>query len=79
MQAYELIQKAIGNLVVGEQRDPVDEATVYAAQMGLRYLVEKSCDDNAARGRASRREEEFRSAVGRIDEARDCRNRGMGG
>lgn len=41
-----------------------------AATAGVRFLVEQSCRDNAAKGRSSRRESEFLDALGRIEQAR---------
>jgi len=69
--AYELISKAVEDLAVEERGDSLDGAVIYAAQMGMRFLVETSCADNAARGRASRRQTEFLDAIKRIEEARE--------
>jgi len=40
-----------------------DRDYVRAAQQGIKYLTEISATDNAARGRASKRLDEFRSAM----------------
>jgi len=42
-----------------------------AAQKSIQMIVERSCHDNAARGRANRREDEFVSAVRDIEELRE--------
>ncbi|HZS85359.1 MAG TPA: hypothetical protein VFA50_20995 [Stellaceae bacterium] len=55
--------------------DTVEHATVHAAQRGIKYLVERSCSDHAARGRASKREHEFLSAIKEIEEMREYRRR----
>ncbi|MBI1650125.1 hypothetical protein [Hyphomicrobium sulfonivorans] len=71
VKAYELFEKAIAELRIDEQNNRVDAAIVHAAKMGLRVLVEKSCYDGAAGGRASRREDEFLNAIERIEPARE--------
>jgi hypothetical protein len=48
----------------------VERAIVRAAEQGVKFLVERSCGDNAAAGRASRREDEFLTAIRWIDDAR---------
>lgn len=73
IQPYEIVHKAAEDLHVEEGRDPVDEAILHAAKMGARYLIEMSCSDNAARGRASKRRDEFLTAVKWIEEAREER------
>lgn len=47
-----------------------DHAIISAAQSGLQLLVESSCADNAARGRASQRERSFLQSIKDIEEAR---------
>jgi hypothetical protein len=47
-----------------------ERSIMSAAESGLQFLVESSCADNAARGRASRRESDFLSAIRRIEAAR---------
>ncbi len=42
-----------------------------AAQSAIQMVVERSCDDNAAHGRANRREAEFLNAVREIEDVRD--------
>jgi hypothetical protein len=49
----------------------VEGAIIEAAKSGVRFLVERSCDDNAATARSSRRRDEFLNAVRYIDEARE--------
>jgi len=53
--------------------DPDDRRYVYAAKRGTKYLVELSATDNAARGRAARRLDEFRDAIRWSEEARGGR------
>lgn len=71
VRTYELFEKAIASITVENERDGVESATIHAAQMGMRYLVEKSCGDGAARGRASKRQDEFFAAIKEIEEARE--------
>jgi hypothetical protein len=71
VSTYELFEKAIISISVDSERDGVESATIQAAQMGMRYLVEKSCGDGAAGGRASKRQAEFFSAINGIEEARE--------
>jgi len=53
-----------------EEVSDVERATIEAAKSGVKFLVERSCDDNAARGRSSRRLREFLDDVRYLDEAR---------
>jgi len=71
----EIVQEAAQDLAIEEPRDRVNEAILDAARMGTRYLVESSCADNAARGRSSKRREEFLTAIQWIEEAREERRR----
>jgi len=48
-----------------------DHTVMRAAQDGIQFVVESSCGDNAARGRASKRESNFLDAMRRIEEARE--------
>lgn len=57
-----LVNEIVESLEVPDDQDDVEGAVVYAAKMGMRVLIEKSCVDNAARARASRRESEFLQA-----------------
>ena len=45
--------------------DEYAQSIMQAAQDGIRYLVENSCGDNAARGRTSQRKSDFLSAIKR--------------
>lgn len=45
-----------------------------AAMTGMQFVVEKSCHDNAAKGRAGRRKSDFLSSLRQIDEARRSMN-----
>jgi len=54
-------------------KHPVEDAILRAAQAGAKFMVERSCDDGAAKARASRREGEFLSAIDYIDCARKHR------
>jgi len=72
---YQLFSKALE-----EFRDDVEWGTsehdiVHTAHRGIKYIVERSCTDNAARGRASRRRDEFLSATRMIEEMREYRRR----
>jgi hypothetical protein len=42
---------------------------------GIQFIVERSCRDNAAKGRASRRESDFLNSLRHIDEDRKEMNR----
>jgi hypothetical protein len=56
----------------------VDAAMLHAARRCLKYLAERSSVDNAARGRASRRGDEFLAAIEDIDDARQAMRSGQG-
>jgi len=71
VRIYELLEKAIEDITVEPRPDSVDGAITHAAQMGMRFLVEQSCHDNAARGRAGKRRSEFLDAIKCIEEARE--------
>jgi hypothetical protein len=69
---YEMFQRALREFdKPDDMRMDVDEAVLDAARCGIKYVVEDSCNDNAARGRTSRRRQEFLSAVKYIDEVRE--------
>lgn len=46
-----------------------------AASSGIQYIVERSCSDNAANGRSSRRRSEFLDSLRHIKEAQEERSR----
>jgi len=64
--AVEEIQSAI-------PEDDDDRRYVRAAKRGTKYLVELSCTDPAASGRASKRQNEFRDTIRWIEESRSGR------
>ena len=72
---YDLFRKALEEFRDETDWGTAEHAKVGAARRGMKYLVERSCSDNAARGRASRREREFLSAIKAIDEVREYRRR----
>jgi len=53
----------------------VDISIFSAASSGIQYIVERSCADNAAKGRASRRKSEFLGSLRHIKEAQEERSR----
>jgi hypothetical protein len=69
---YEVFEKALADLRVRSD-DVLDEAILDAAKTGLQLLIELSCSDGAARGRASKRRQDFLDALKHIDEAREYR------
>jgi hypothetical protein len=75
--AKDLFSTAVEALRVSDQdqQDDVEEAVLSAARRGMSFYMEASCTDNAARGRTSRRERDFLSAVESIDSAREHRRR----
>ena len=68
---YALFTRALECMDKNSERSDIDKAIIDAAKSGLKFLVERSCDDNAARGRSSRRQREFLDDMRRIEEARD--------
>lgn len=67
ISAYSLCLKAVENLHETRPEDyRQEDPWAVAARSGLKMLVEQSCFDNAARGRASRRQEAFARDVGAI-------------
>ncbi|RWL85672.1 MAG: hypothetical protein EOR67_21625 [Mesorhizobium sp.] len=73
---YHVFEKAITELTDStEQERGVETAIVAAAKDGMKFLVERSCDDNAARGRTSRRRQEFLSSIRWIEEERESNRR----
>jgi hypothetical protein len=73
---YHVFEKAIADLINEDERENnVETAIVAAAKDGVKFLVERSCDDNAARGRASRRRQEFLSSIRWIEEERENNRR----
>lgn len=72
---YHLFLKALEEFRDDTEWGTVEHSTVHAAQRGIKYLVERSCSDNAARGRTSKRRDEFLSAIKTIEEVREYRRR----
>lgn len=56
-----------------DRESPIKDAIIRAAKSGVQFLVERSCDDNAARGRASRRQDEFLNAIHWLQQERGGR------
>jgi hypothetical protein len=54
-----LFTKSIESIEGSLPQDPLHKEYIQAAKDGIKYLVEGSATDNAARGRASRRLQEF--------------------
>ena len=72
---YHLFMKSIEEFKDDTEWASVEHTEIAAARRGMKYLVERSCSDSAARGRASRRRTEFLSAIKHIDEMKDYRLR----
>lgn len=60
---YGILLEAVEDLQKNLPEQAWDRDYVHAAQRGMKYLAEVSATDNAARGRASKRLSEFRSAA----------------
>jgi len=52
-------------------RRSFESSKLSAAMSGIQFIVERSCRDNAAKGRASRRESDFLDSLREIDEDRE--------
>jgi len=72
MSWHSLFADAVENIQRMLPEDTDDKRYSRAAQDGVKYLVESSATDNAARGRASRRLSEF---IATIEYSRDARRR----
>ncbi len=59
----DVIYLALDNLRGPHEPDKEPDTAVEAARTGLRFLVERSCYDNAARGRTRQRLESFEAAI----------------
>ncbi len=70
VKGYELFDKALAELRPTTE-DDLDRAILSAAKTGVQLIVERSCPDTAARGRASKREDKFLLALERIEAARE--------
>jgi len=70
---YSLFREAVNEIQDCIPDDPDDRKYIAAAKRGMKYLVESSATDNAARGRASKRLDEFLSAIRWSVEARGGR------
>ena len=60
---YRLLSAAVDEIKNNIPDDPHDRKFLDAATRGIKYFVESSATDNAARGRASRRHREFLDAI----------------
>ena len=67
-----LFKEAVENIRDTGRAGELEEPIIQAARAGLRYLVEQSCDDNAARGRASQRRAAFLHEIAAIEQRRDA-------
>jgi len=72
---YHLFLKALEEFRDDSEWGSSEHDIVHAANRGIKYIVERSCSDNAARGRASRRQDEFLTAVKMIEEMREYRRK----
>lgn len=70
VSGHQLFTQAIDELRP-EPRDTLDRAILDAAKCGIQFLIEMSCSDNAAGGRASTRRMKFLDSLKRIEEVRD--------
>ena len=70
---YRLFAEAVAGIQECIPEDPDERKFIAAAKRGTKYLVESSATDNAGRGRASKRLEEFRQAIRWSVEARGGR------
>jgi hypothetical protein len=70
---YRLLSAAVEDIKANIPDDPDDRKFIDAATRGIKYFVEASATDNAAKGRASRRHQEFRDAIRRSLESRGGR------
>ena len=70
IKGYELFEKALEEFKY-ETDDEIDRAILRAAKTGMQYLIELSCSDPAAGGRASKRQYAFLDALKCIDHARE--------
>jgi hypothetical protein len=68
---HALFARALEFMNNGREASDVEGAIIDAAKSGVRLLVERSCDDNAARARSSRRQSDFLDDVRRIQEVRE--------
>lgn len=68
-----LIREAVDEIKEQLPDDDDDRKLIHAAKRGVKYLVESSATDNAARGRASKRLDDFRQAIRWSMEARGGR------
>ncbi len=66
---HHIFQRAISDINIDAFNHPERDALI-AAQDAVKYLVESSCHDAAARGRASRRLAEFYRAIPMIEDGR---------
>lgn len=55
----------------GEKESSVERAIISAAEDGVRFLVERSCADNAAKGRTSKRRQDFLQSMKWIEAERE--------
>jgi hypothetical protein len=70
---HRLMSDAVRSITDNIPEDPDDQKLISAAKRGMKYLVECSATDNAARGRASKRRTEFEDAIRWSQEARGRR------
>jgi hypothetical protein len=77
LRLYDLFDRAIAKLRLGQADlrersayQKYEDAIVAAAQAGLGLLIESSCADNAAAGRASKRQRSFLDSIKYIEVAR---------
>jgi len=69
-----LIQAAINDLTVKEnswENRELEDFYISVAKKGMKYLIEKSCGDRAAVGRAAKGYDNFERAIERLDQRID--------
>lgn len=69
----DVFANAISEINFENEKDgSVERAIVSAAEDGVRFLVERSCEDNAAKGRTSKRRQDFLQSMKWIDAEREA-------
>lgn len=77
LHAYDVFEKAVKNLQPesSQNEDYVDRCMSSAAESVMRLMIERSCYDNAAKARISKREMDFLNDIKHLEEAREERKR----
>ena len=69
----EIVQEAITDLHVEPDQSEIDQERLNIASAATQFMIERSCDDNAARARAERRWDNFENELRWREEARKKR------